>query len=610
MKNIVYIVLNKIKCLFFKKLANKLVLLFSAIIILTIISLTFVSYKIIEKESVKNIIDGNRNNLTLINKNIESYFKDINQVSLPNIKYDNIMNALLGVTDELSAEAYLEDYIRSMFYSRNDFEGICLYIVEQNCYYYITRGDGMVLKVRKAYNTDIPNEDWYIRTIKSKNNVYIESLFMAKKRTYSINQEKCFFAYHRAIKNIVDKKPYAILSFFCNYSTWNEIIRNTSLTDGEQLIFMGEDGSTFYSNNKDNYKYFNQPDFKARLQKQGTNMFDWESEDRSYLTIYNSSDSLKFRLVKLIPYKKIYSAAQTNRSLGIFVGCIILVISVILVVLSANAITKPVKKLTKKMNSFSEGKFDLEAKVEGNDEIAELTIQFNLMVAKINDLINEEYKTKIEEKNAILKALEAELNPHFLYNALQAISTTALKIEAFHISDMVDALASTFRYTINGKNLVRLENEIKYIDNYLIIQKARFGNRLTVTYEMDDSVLDVLIPKISIQILVENSIKHVLEKSFTSVAIIIKAYLEGNDILISVSDNGPGISPERFMQIRFYLDNESGQNENKAIGLKNLDTRLHLLYREKSSLNIESDSTGTTISFIIPDGGNKVERYY
>ena len=609
MKNIVYIVLNKIKCFFFKKLANKLVLLFSAIIILTIISLTFVSYKIIEKESVKNIIDGNRNNLTLINKNIESYFKDINQVSLPNIKYDNIMNALLGVTDELSAEAYLEDYIRSMFYSRNDFEGICLYIVEQNCYYYITRGDGMVLKVRKAYNTDIPNEDWYIRTIKSKNNVYIESLFMAKKRTYSINQEKCFFAYHRAIKNIVDKKPYAILSFFCNYSTWNEIIRNTSLTDGEQLIFMGQDGSTFYSNNKDNYKYFNQPDFKARLQKQGTNMFDWKSEDGSYLTIYNSSDSMKFRLVKLIPYKKIYSAAQTNRSLGIFVGCIILVISVILVVLSANAITKPVKKLTKKMNSFSEGKFDLEAKVEGNDEIAELTIQFNLMVAKINDLINEEYKTKIEEKNAILKALEAELNPHFLYNALQAISTTALKIEAFHISDMVDALASTFRYTINGKNLVRLENEIKCIDNYLIIQKARFGNRLRVTYEMDDNVLDVLIPKISIQILVENSIKHVLEKSYTSVAIVIKAYLEGNDILISVSDNGPGISPERFKQIRFYMDSENGRNENKAIGLKNLDTRLHLLYKEKSSLNIESDGMGTTISFIIPDVGNKVEKY-
>ena len=193
MKNIVYIVLNKIKCLFFKKLANKLVLLFSAIIILTIISLTFVSYKIIEKESVKNIIDGNRDNLTLINKNIESYFNDINQVSLPNIKYDNIMNALLGVTDELSAEVYLEDYIRSMFYSRNDFEGICLYIVEQNCYYYITRGDGMVLKVRKAYSSDVPNEDWYIRTIKSKNNVYIESLFMAKKPANKSQHFYCRF---------------------------------------------------------------------------------------------------------------------------------------------------------------------------------------------------------------------------------------------------------------------------------------------------------------------------------------------------------------------------------------------------------------------------------
>ncbi|MDF2986214.1 MAG: sensor histidine kinase [Eubacterium sp.] len=605
MKNMVWTISDKLKNIFSKKLANKLVLLFSIIIILTIASLTFVSYKIIERESTKNIIDANGNNLSLINKTIDSYFKDINQVSLPNIKYDNIMNALLGVTDELSAEAYLEDYIRSMFYSRSDFEGICLYIVDQNCYYYITRGDGMVLKVRKAYNSDIPKEDWYIKTIKSRNNVYIESLFMAKDRAYEINQEKCFFAYHRAITNIVDKKPYAILTLFCNYNTWNEIIRNTSLTDGEQLIFMGEDGSIFYTNDKSNYKYFNQQALKAKLQKQGTNMFDWKSKDNNYLTIYNSSDNMRNRLVKLIPYKKIYHAAQTNRSLGILVGCIILVISVILVILSSNAITKPVKKLTKKMNSFSEGKFDLEAKVEGNDEIAELTIQFNLMVAKINDLINEEYKIKIEEKNAILKALEAELNPHFLYNALQAISTTALKIDAFHISEMVDALASTFRYTINGKNLVRLENEIKYIDDYLIIQKARFGNRLTITYEMDDNVLDTLIPKISIQILVENSIKHVLEKNYTSVCIVIKAYLKGNDILISVNDNGPGISPERLKQIRFYLDSENEQNGNKAIGLKNLDTRLHLIYKDKSGLNIETDSSGTTISFIIPEGGKK-----
>ncbi len=608
MKNIVYILWENIKSLFSRKLANKLVLLFSAIIILTIISLTFVSYKIIERESTRNIIDANRNNLTLINKTIDSYFNDINQASLPNIKYDNIMNALLGVTDELSAEAYLEDYIRSMFYSRNDFEGICLYIVEQNCYYYITRGDGMVLKVRKNYNTNIPKEDWYVKTLKSKNNVYIESLFMTKDRAYSINQEKCFFAYHRAITNIVDKKPYAVLTFFCNYSTWNEIIRNTSLTDGEQLIFMSGDGRTFYSNDRANYKYFSRQDFKAQLQKSGTNMFDWNNEDISYLTIYNSSDNMKFKLVKMIPYKKIYHAAQTNRSLGIFVGCIILVVSVILVILSSNAITKPVKKLTKKMNSFSEGKFDLEAKVEGNDEIAELTKQFNLMVAKINDLINEEYKTKIEEKNAILKALEAELNPHFLYNALQAISTTALKIEAFHISDMVDALASTFRYTINGKNLVRLENEIKYIDDYLIIQKARFGSRLTVTYELEDNVLDALIPKISIQILVENSIKHVLEKSYTSVAIIIKACQTGNDVMISVRDNGPGISPERFQQIKYYLNNDSPQKENNAIGLKNLDTRLHLLYKDKSSLDIQADSTGTTISFIIPEGRNKAEK--
>ncbi|HHW00855.1 MAG TPA: histidine kinase [Clostridiaceae bacterium] len=603
MKETICTILGTIKSVFTRKLANKLVFLFSAIIILTITSLTFASYKIIEKESVKNIIDTNRNNLILINKNIESYFKEVNLVSLPQLKYDNLMNALMGVTDEITAQAYLEDYVRSLFYSRNDFESVCLFLIEQNCYLYISRGDGMDIKVRKVYKEGISKEDWYSRTIESKNNVYIQPLFISKNSSYAVNQDKCYFAYHRTIRNIVDKKAYAVLTFFCNYNSLNEIIKNTSLTDGEQLLFMGADGSIFYTNNINNYNHFNQDTFKYKLTMSGTGMFDWEIEGSNYLTIFDTSDNLKFKLVKLIPYKKIYHAAQTNRMQSIYIGGVILVISVILVVLSANAIISPVKKLTKKMRSFSEGKFDLEAKVKGNDEIAELTSQFNQMVKKINDLINEKYIMKIEEKNATLKALEAELNPHFLYNALQAISTTALKSGMYQISDMVNALASTFRYTIKGKKFVRLQDEIQYINDYLAIQQARFGDRLTVKYEIEDDALDVMIPKISIQILVENSIKHVLEKNYAAVCIVIKAYVKGDDVIISVSDNGPGISPERIEWLKSYLESKGEQDNNNAVGLKNLDTRLKLIYKDRYSLSIESDNIGTTISFIIPEGG-------
>lgn len=603
MKQMIYTIFHTIKSIFTKKLVNKLVFLFSATIILTVTSLTFVSYKVIEKESVKNIIDTDRNNLILINKNIESYFKEINLVSLPQLKYDNIINALMGVTDEITAQAYLEDYIRSLFYSRTDFESVCLFLIEQNCYLYISRGDGMDIKVRRIYKEGISEESWYLETINSKNNVYIQPLFISKNGTYNVNQDKCYFAYHRAIRNIIDKKVYAVLTFFCNYGSLNEIIKNTSLTDGEQLLFMGADGSIFYTNNINNYYYFNQRAFKDKLAMSNTGMYDCEIEGSQYLAIFDTSDSLKFKLVKLIPYKKIYHAAQINRLQSISIGGLILIFSVILVVLFTNAIISPVKKLTKEMRSFSEGKFNLEAKVEGNDEIAELTNQFNQMVKKINDLINEKYIIEIEEKNAILKALEAELNPHFLYNALQAISTTALKSKMYHISDMVNALASTFRYTINGKKFVRLQDEIQYINDYLAIQQARFGDRLTVKYEVEDVVLDVMIPKISIQILVENSIKHVLEKNYAAVCIVIKAYIKGDDVMISVSDNGPGISPERIDWIKFYLDNKGKQDNNNAIGLKNLDTRLKLIYKDKSSLSIESDGTGTTISFIIPEGG-------
>ncbi len=177
------------------------------------------------------------------------------------------------------------------------------------------------------------------------------------------------------------------------------------------------------------------------------------------------------------------------------------------------------------MNRFSGGDFDAEAEVKGRDEIAYLSRHFNQMVRRTNDLINERYKMKLVEKNAILKALEAEINPHFLYNALQAISTKALKNERYDIADMVDALALTLRYCISGKDIVQARAELKHIENYMSLQKARFGSRLQVTYAWDEPLMELEIPKLSIQTLVENSIKHALEKVSSTVTIDIRAKL-------------------------------------------------------------------------------------
>ncbi|MNM90191.1 Sensor histidine kinase YpdA [compost metagenome] len=226
------------------------------------------------------------------------------------------------------------------------------------------------------------------------------------------------------------------------------------------------------------------------------------------------------------------------------------------------------------------------------------------MVIRTNDLINERYKMKLIEKNAILKALEAEINPHFLYNALQAISTKALKSGEYEVADMVDALALTLRYCISGKDIVYAREELKHIDHYLALQKARFGSRLEVNVDWEESLQELQIPKLSIQSLVENSIKHAVEKVSEPVTVTIRAELEGSRACISVHDNGPGITEVRMKQILESFETQWEDQEGENIGLKNLNTRLKLLYGDDAELVIQSDGSGTTMMMLIPRGGS------
>lgn len=586
-----------VKCT--ERLVNKLSLLFITMIVLIVISLTIISYRIIESESVKSIINNNTNILGLVNKKFDDYFKDIAQYSLPQFQYDPVMNAIMNESDDYTQQQYLEDYMRGLFYSRKDIEGIYLYIIQKQKYYYITR-DVKDIKVRIASNTDIPKQNWYIKTIKSESISYFQPLSMESSTGY-FNNKKCFLAYHNQMINITTRKPKAIISFYFNGINRDQILENMSQNAGEHTLFLDRNYQPFYVDDTEFFSKLNKEDFfnkniAATLEGQTTCM---DGKDK-YLVIYNTSPLENQKLVKLIPYRQIYRAAQTNRNLSIFIGGIFLVISILLVIFTSNEITKPLKKLSRKMEKFSEGNFDVEAEVKGRDEIAQLSKQFNLMVSNTNDLINEKYKSKLIEKNAILKAMEAEVNPHFLYNALQAISTKALKSGALDVSNMVDALARTFRYCINGGEIVKLSEEIRYLENYLVIQKARFGDRLQVIYDLEEAALDIEIPKLSIQALVDNSIRHALERISEPITIVIKIYLEIEKVIIVVKDNGPGIEKERLEEILATFNEEWEENEH--IGIKNLYLRLKLIFGEKADMTIKSDEKGTVVIVYIPTG--------
>ncbi|WP_435922885.1 sensor histidine kinase [Paenibacillus sp. DYY-L-2] len=589
-----------------RRLVNKLILFFSTIIILVVGSLTVISYQMIQKESVTHRMSSTSNNLLLVNQKLEDYLEGIEQLSLPQINYDDLIRAVVNEADDYASKMYLEDYLRNLFYSRrSDLSGICLYLIGQGKFYSITQ-EAYDIKLKIGYEGQVPYEDWYQQAMKSPSNRSYQSfLEPGSVPVYDTVSDPGFMAYHRVLRSIASREPRAVISFYLKPSVKDEIMKDIPFQDGEHLLFLDPDNVPFHADDLDFYERMKDEGWLEQLKgpEGEESPVTLKMDDNKYLMVYDIGPQEGWKLVKPIPYSSIYEAARKTRNLSYLIGLLFLIASVILVTLISNAITQPLKKLSHQMKRFSEGTFDAEAQVKGRDEIAYLTRHFNRMVSRTNDLINERYKMKLVEKNAILKALEAEINPHFLYNALQAISTKALKSGEFEVADMVDALALTLRYCISGKDIVYAKEELKHIDRYLALQKARFGSRLNVVIDWEDSLMDFQIPKLSVTSLVENSIKHAVEKISGEVWITIRAELEEKQAVITVEDNGPGIPPARMEEILESFRTEWEEQEGDNIGLKNLNTRLKLLYGEEAGLDIQSGDNGTKMTMLIPRGG-------
>ncbi len=232
------------------------------------------------------------------------------------------------------------------------------------------------------------------------------------------------------------------------------------------------------------------------------------------------------------------------------------------------------------------------------------------MVNQVNELINEKYLAQLNEKTARLKALEAQINPHFLYNSLQAIATKAVLGGMKDISAMVEALAYILRYCFKEGDRVKISAEIDHIRKYLMLQKVRYGERLSVEIEVEDSTATVMVPKLSIQTLVENSVQHALEHMTENMAIRIVTGAKNDLLVITVSDNGPGMTPEELERVNRGLDEGSWTAKpDERIGLKNLASRLRLMYGETACLKLKSaPGEGTEATITLPLGQETVDQ--
>jgi two-component system sensor histidine kinase YesM len=248
------------------------------------------------------------------------------------------------------------------------------------------------------------------------------------------------------------------------------------------------------------------------------------------------------------------------------------------------------------MKKVERGNKHEDIELDRNDELGYLSESFNRMSKKIDYLVNRIYKEEIAHKEAEIKALQAQINPHFLFNTLENINWMAQLNGVPEISDTVSALANLIDGSIGrGDRTISFREELEYIDNYMTILKNRYENRLEVIKTLDTELMEIKIPRLMIQPLVENAVKHGIEKSRRKGVIRLDAYRKDGYVVFEVSDNGIGMTPEELKALNLRLQEDALINEEKdygvvrkSIGLENVNRRIKLLYGSSYGVEIES----------------------
>lgn len=324
------------------------------------------------------------------------------------------------------------------------------------------------------------------------------------------------------------------------------------------------------------------------------------SGDTSYIMTSTTSLVSGITFICLIPEKLINMEIQQLEKNVQINAAVIWLLSLLLIYPFLLLITSPLKRLSLQMAKTGEGDFTTRIHEGGSREICELSNSFNSMVRHIYKLIRKTYVAELNAKDARLAALEAQINPHFLYNTLQAISTEALLNDQMKIHRMITSLASNLRYTIKGSVLVPLSAEMEYVKNYIFLHKMRNEDLFEFHADIDEAAKNCMIPKISIQTLIENSIIHGRNQNDFRIHITLSVKKQADTIVITEEDDGCGIPEDQLEAIQrsFEIQKTTGQD---GIGLANLYNRLQILYEKPTNFTIESqEGAYTRITLVLP----------
>ena len=389
-----------------------------------------------------------------------------------------------------------------------------------------------------------------------------------------------------------------ILYISVEYDSMFETFKQT-LQNNYGIVIFDEKGNAVYEKAFFDKKYREYELNAAQLLDQKKN------QENEYTILSETSSATGWTACLYKPNSLIVWSVTPITRIALIAVFIMTLMSVIAMMILTSFVTKRIRRLRSGMKEVEQGNFEVNITSDSRDEIGDLVNGFDSMLLQLNTLIKEVYEGRIKEKEYEMKALQAQINPHFLYNTLDSISWMCEQGKNAEAVVMVNALARLFRISISkGHELIPIRSEVQHAKSYLQIQSVRYKEQFSYHFDVEEDCTEYLCNKITLQPIIENAIYHGVNGLVDEGHIEIRVRADGEDVLFTVEDNGVGMEPEQIEEIfRRKPDGKSG------IGIKNVNDRLKIWFGDAYGITIESvPDEGTKVTVRMPKVREEVEH--
>ncbi|WP_028548827.1 cache domain-containing sensor histidine kinase [Paenibacillus sp. UNC451MF] len=576
----------------FKSIHTNIALAFSCLILCTTVILSYSSYLLSADAVTDNSMEYTTELIGQVNTNIQTYLDNMKSISALAFSSGDLKRfASLpdpGTQEGNQIQEQLRGFFRSIVSSRNDIASIMF-----------VGSNGAVVSDRLASQTksyvELTGQDWYRKTTDAQGSVVISSSHV---QHIFYNEYRWVVSISRQLPGANDASSSGVLLVDLNYNVINDLCKQIHLGKRGYVFILDPTGDLIYHPQQQIiYTQMKSEQLTSVLNAKDSSFVAGNGIDSKIYTIRTTD--FRWKIVGVTYPDDLVGNKQKMQLSSALWGLLCLIVALAISIIISYTLTKSIKKLDIHMKKVEKGDFDIRVDIDSTNEIGKLARTFNLMIGKIRELMSQIVEEQKMKRSSELKALQAQIQPHFLYNTLDSIIWMAETGKMADVVTMTSALSKLLRASIGkGEELVAIAVELQHVENYLTIQSIRYRNKFAYSIDVSPEILECKMLRIVLQPLVENAIYHGIKYKADKGIIRITGSKVGDDIELRVMDDGVGIMPDKLEQLLW----KSREAENdKGVGLHNVNHRIKLYFGESYGLRFESEpEEGTTAIVRIP----------